>query len=406
METVKKFKLIRDIRAEITDPQKTYDDMMHQLNSVAQKYLGMDTLHLEFSFVNRRFIFLLAIMSTFLYADVESAVLAGDVGEVAYNIAVLGFGLQGFAKFDAYVYRKESMHTLVWQISAFLNKKKMFDGLNEIVTANVAIMVLLKRFYIGLYGFVFVSMSSLGLISSLSSGERQLSFGFQFSFLDTSNWVGYLATYIYQVAGILMVVISSCCNDILIVVLYITAMGMYDCMMFDLRELSKLSQMEKSSANKRIAEERIKSVIQQHQEVLEFLELSNETFSLYFLMSLVCMTTAIAILLVALVWNRWYAGLVICFAASSQIFALSLLGTLLLVKSEELIDEVYSITWYDMDLPVQRSLKLFLLMSQHVKEISYRFGVMNMETYVQILPFRLQPPRSEIASSRPYEPVL
>lgn len=269
METVKKFKLIRDIRAEITDPQKTYDDMMHQLNSVAQKYLGMDTLHLEFSFVNRRFIFLLAIMSTFLYADVESAVLAGDVGEVAYNIAVLGFGLQGFAKFDAYVYRKESMHTLVWQISAFLNKKKMFDGLNEIVTANVAIMVLLKRFYIGLYGFVFVSMSSLGLISSLSSGERQLSFGFQFSFLDTSNWVGYLATYIYQVAGILMVVISSCCNDILIVVLYITAMGMYDCMMFDLRELSKLSQMEKSSANKRIAEERIKSVIQQHQEVLE-----------------------------------------------------------------------------------------------------------------------------------------
>ncbi|XP_001652555.2 uncharacterized protein LOC5568767 isoform X2 [Aedes aegypti] len=383
METVKKFKLIRDIRAEITDPQKTYDDMMHQLNSVAQKYLGMDTLHLEFSFVNRRFIFLLAIMSTFLYADVESAVLAGDVGEVAYNIAVLGFGLQGFAKFDAYVYRKESMHTLVWQISAFLNKKKMFDGLNEIVTANVAIMVLLKRFYIGLYGFVFVSMSSLGLISSLSSGERQLSFGFQFSFLDTSNWVGYLATYIYQVAGILMVVISSCCNDILIVVLYITAMGMYDCMMFDLRELSKLSQMEKSSANKRIAEERIKSVIQQHQEVLEFLELSNETFSLYFLMSLVCMTTAIAILLVALVWNRWYAGLVICFAASSQIFALSLLGTLLLVKSEELIDEVYSITWYDMDLPVQRSLKLFLLMSQHVKEISYRFGVMNMETYVQ-----------------------
>ncbi|EAT37286.2 AAEL010702-PA [Aedes aegypti] len=383
METVKKFKLIRDIRAEITDPQRTFDDMAHQLNSIAQKYLGMDTLHLEFSFVNRRFIFLLAIMSTFLYADVESAVLAGDVGEVAYNIAVLGFGLQGFAKFDAYVYRKESMHTLVWQISAFLNKKKMFDGLNEIVTANVAIMVLLKRFYIGLYGFVFVSMSSFGLISSLSSGERQLSFGFQFSFLDTSNWVGYLATYIYQMAGILMVAISSCCNDILIVVLYITAMGMFDCMMFDLRELSKLSQMEKSSANKRIAEERIKSVIQQHQEVLEFLELSNETFSLYFLMSLVCMTAAIAILLVALVWNRWYAGLVICFAASSQIFALSLLGTLLLVKSEELIDEVYSITWYDMDLPVQRSLKLFLLMSQHVKEISYRFGVMNMETYVQ-----------------------
>lgn len=37
-----------------------------------------------------------------------------------------------------------------------------------------------------------------------------------------------------------------------------------------------------------------------------------------------------------------------------------------------------------MDLPVQRSLKLFLLMSQHVKEISYRFGVMNMETYVQV----------------------
>ncbi|XP_065073632.1 putative odorant receptor 83c [Ochlerotatus camptorhynchus] len=383
METLKRFKKFHALRSEVKDPHKTFEDIIVFLNGIARNWLGMDVTELDFSFVNPRYIFLLLIMSSFLYADVEAAILSGDVGGFAYNIAVLGFGLQGFAKFEAYVYRKEAMYTLIRKIYAFLAKNKENDRLNEILKNNVTVVLMMERFYIGLYGFVFVTMSIFGLITSLFTGERQLSFGFQFSFLDTSQWPGFVLTYIYQVIGVLMVVISSCCNDVLIVAVYVNALAMYDCIMSDLKELSKESQQKKSPTNLRIAEERMKSIITQHQDLLDFLNLSNEVFSSYFLMSLACMTGTIAVLLIALVWVRWYSAIVICFAASFQIFSLCLLGTLLLVKSEELIEQVYIITWYDLDLSVQQSLKLLLLMSQNIKEISYRFGVMNMETYVQ-----------------------
>ncbi|KXJ74568.1 hypothetical protein RP20_CCG013368 [Aedes albopictus] len=234
MDVLKRLKLFQKIRAEIEDPQAECDGIVLYLNTSARKILGMDVLSLDFSFVNPRYIFLLTIMTSFLYADLEAAVLADDIGGFAYNIAVLGFGLQGFAKFDAYVYRKKLMYDLVWQCSAFLGKNKGHDRFSTFLVDNVAVIMIVNKFYYRLYGLV-----------------------------------------------------------------------------------------------------------------------------------------------------RWYPAIVICFAASFQIFTLSLLGTLLLIKGEELIQQVYDINWYNLDLPVQKSLKLLLLISQNNKEISYRFGVMNMETFVQ-----------------------
>ncbi|XP_019532759.2 odorant receptor 49b-like [Aedes albopictus] len=383
MDTLKRLKLFQKTRAEVKDPQAECDGIVLYLNTSGRKFLGMDVLSLDFSFVNPRYIFLLTMMISFLYADLEAAVLADDIGGFAYNIAVLGFGLQGFAKFDAYVYRKKFMHDLVWQCSAFLGKNKGHDRFSTFLVDNVAVIMIVSKFYYRLYGLVFFTCATFGILQSVMSGERLLSFGFQFSFLDTNNWVGFTLTYCYQVINSLMVVISSCCNDILIAIVYVNAMSMYDCIMSDLRELSKISEMEKTQDNKRLAEEQMKSIIQQHQHLMQFLDLSNDVYSSYFLMSLASMTGTIAVLLTALVMVRWYPAIVICFAASFQIFTLSLLGTLLLIKGEELIQQVYDINWYNLDLPVQKSLKLLLLISQNNKEISYRFGVMNMETFVQ-----------------------
>ncbi|XP_062556101.1 putative odorant receptor 83c [Armigeres subalbatus] len=383
METLKRFKIFQAARAEIEDPHKAYENVLLELNGVARNYLGMDALYLDFSFVNPRFIALLIIMTTFMYADIEAAILSGDVGGFAYNIAVLGFGVQGFAKFDAYVYRKKLMQDLLWRGSAFMERNKGIDRLREILIDNATVILLLKRFYFKLYGTAFTLIATFGIIVSIISGERLLTFGYQFSFLDTSEWLGYCLTYFYQVLGLLMVIISSCCNDILMVAVYVGAMAMYDCIMSDLRELSKVSQLEKTLANKRIAKDLMNSIIKQHQDVLQLLNLSNDVYSSYFLMSLACMTGTLAILLIALVWVRWYAAIVICVVASSQIFTLCLLGTLLLMKSDDLIVKIYATTWYDLDLPVQKSLSLMLMNSQHFKEISYRLGVMNMETFLQ-----------------------
>ncbi|EJY57877.1 AAEL017510-PA, partial [Aedes aegypti] len=269
MDVLKRLKLFQKIRAEIGDPQMVYDGITMQLNTAARKYLGMDALFVEFSFVNPRYILLLIIMSTFLYADVEAAALAEDIGGFSYNIAVLGFGLQGFAKFDAYVYRKKSMSELLWSVSRFLGENKGNNRLNPLLVDNVSVIVMIKRFYFKLYGLVFVTVSTFGMITSLINRERSLSFGFQFSFIDTSQWAGFTFTYCYQVISSMMVVISSCCNDILIGAVYVNAMTMYDCIMSDLRELSKMSEMEQTPGNKRMAEDRMKSIIQQHQQLMQ-----------------------------------------------------------------------------------------------------------------------------------------
>ncbi|XP_055538434.1 putative odorant receptor 83c [Wyeomyia smithii] len=383
MDLVKQTKIFRKIRATMSDPHMAYHDMLYRLNLWGIYALGMDVLDMNFSFVNPRFIFLLVIMTSFIYADLESSVLAPDIGGFAYNIAVLGFGLQGFAKFDAYIFRKKDMNSLIFKGSAILAKHRNTERLNRIMIESMSFNMMVWKFYKVLYVTVFIAMSSFGIMLTMYSGERQLSFGFQFSFIDVTHLVGFVATYVYQIVGVFMVVVSSYCNDNLIMIVFINAMSMFDCIISDLKELSKLSQLEKSPANQRAMTAQIKSLIKQHQDVLDYLNLSNEVFSLYFFMSLTVLTGAIAILMIALVWAHWYPAIFLSALASFQILILCLLGTLLLMKEEEAIREVYNVTWYDLDIQNQHLLRLMLLMSQRVKEISFRFGVMNVETYLK-----------------------
>lgn len=134
---------------------------------------------------------------------------------------------------------------------------------------SVAICTMLCKFFSIMYAGVFLCVSLFGLIMSLLNGEPQLSFGFQFSFIDTSGWTGFIFTYFYQITASAMVIVSSYCNDCLIVLVYVNALGMFDCIIVDVRELGRISQLEKNSENWRDGVDQMKEVIQKHQDVLE-----------------------------------------------------------------------------------------------------------------------------------------
>lgn len=50
-----------------------------------QLVVGMDLLDVDFSYFNPQFILMLVISATFMYSDIELAVLANNIGEFAYK---------------------------------------------------------------------------------------------------------------------------------------------------------------------------------------------------------------------------------------------------------------------------------------------------------------------------------
>ncbi|XP_055590959.1 putative odorant receptor 83c [Uranotaenia lowii] len=383
MEKCKHLSLFWKIRGTLINPAKETNQLVINLNNAAVRFLGMDVLDMKFSFVNPRFIFLLSIMFSFLYADIEAAVLAEDFGELIYNLAVLGLGIQGFAKFDAYIFKKLKMYTLINELLRNLEEFQKHVQYREIFLDSITFVMVFKKLYIYLYGGFGVVCFSFGILVSLYTGTLALTFGFQFSFLSTSGWVGYLLTYLYQTAAIVAVIVSSYCNDLGIVFMISSILALYDCIISDLRDLDGLCMVEEPETVRSDIEMKIKRIIQKHQILIKYVNQFNSTYSVYFFLSLVCLTGVMAMSLVALIWTSWYPGIVFCVVASFQIFSLCLLGTLLSLKCEELCKECYRVSWYMFGVRSQKSVKFLLMMAQNYKNISYHFGQMNMQTFVK-----------------------
>ncbi|XP_058456388.1 uncharacterized protein LOC131433802 [Malaya genurostris] len=374
MEKLKQTRAFRKIHNDIRNNQVVYDDLVVKINKLYY-YLGMNFLDSKHSFCNPRYLFLSFMTVSFFYADIESAILADDMAEFFYNLTVLGFGALGLAKIYLYVFRRLDLKALTRKASSVFARHRNSPRQNEIMKDGLTLNLLIRKFLGIMYRSALAVVVSFGVIISVYSGERTLSFGFKFSFIDDSHWPGFIITYIYQTIAVSISASSMYLNDNIIVIIFMNSLSMFDCMISDLKELTKLSQSEKNSKNRRDIEHLMKSLIQQHQDLLEYLDLANDVFSWYFLMILFCLISAMSFQIITLVW------------------------------SEELTVEIYNTKWYDLDDSTKKCLKLLLFMSQNTAQISYRFGAMNIDTYVNVIEIKCRvaepveaPPKTTVTS--------
>jgi hypothetical protein len=157
----------------------------------------------------------------------------------------------------------------------------------------------------------------------------------------------------------------------------------YQTLVIQLRLLD--DEIQKPNPSQMKIHEMISRIIKQHTELLEYLKLFNEIFSIYYFVEISSIAFQKTVTLFTLSINlNFFAGYPILLADVFQIFAPCLLGTILEHQCENFLRCIYTISWTNLSIKHQKSLHFIILTSQKRQQIASGFLKLNLPAFVSV----------------------
>lgn len=190
------------------------------------------------------------------------------------------------------------------------------------------------------------------IIVKLITGKLVLPFGFKLPFIDELSFFGYAFNVLHHILQAYITAVGYIFSDGLYAVIVIHIYCHFDILVQSLEELNEVIKiMPKDVDQSKMIREKLVLIIQAHQELLRFdLSLSldkvlrkfscscsyighvEDFFRQNILVLIFSDVFQIVCSLFALVVSQWFIGMFIIVALSFQIFAISVFGTILIIK--------------------------------------------------------------------------
>jgi hypothetical protein len=300
-----------------------------------------------------------------------------------FCLVTLGNGIQGGSKLITFIVGKNKIIELTKIGDNFLKYATESDLSKNSILNWMNICYVMTKSITNLFFSLSVLVFLYPVIFYLIFGESILHFGFVIPGIDATTIHGYLINFCHHTLQIYIVcfalVLTLCLNIIFISL----ALLQYNAL---INQLSLLDdEIQKSSLNQTIIDKMISQIIEQHTELLKYLKLFNEIFSIYYFVEISSIAFQKTVTLFTLSINMsFFAGYPILLADVFQIFAPCLLGTILELQSENFLKSINEISWTKMPVKQQKSLHFIILASQKRQHIASGFFKLNLPGFVSV----------------------
>ncbi|KAL9704984.1 hypothetical protein quinque_008502 [Culex quinquefasciatus] len=352
MDLIESLKRYRIFQFDYSNAGKVYleaVDWIDRLNA----FMGICYFDLKVSRLQPRFIWGITTLFIYIYLAFESTYwYRNDVEKLLLCITTHGFSVQMASKVYTFIINRSQVvevNTMNRDYFEMETTKSVTVQNSHKSSATIA-YILLKMTaacYIILVGLIVLGPAIGGAIVS----EKILPFGFELS--HSNAWPAYIMNLAFHVNCGFYVAFLTTSSDSTFILYLLTAVGQIDAISGLLNELN---------------------------EMLE----KNASEEYYFMMAITMLYFCMSICLAAFVLINWYMGvLVFCFC-SAQIFYMCFLGTALQSKTEFLMKEIDSFSWYRLSVPNQKFAILFLASAQNPILLSAAMVKLNVATYLQV----------------------
>ncbi|XP_063707898.1 odorant receptor 67d-like, partial [Culicoides brevitarsis] len=154
-----------------------------------------------------------------------------------------------------------------------------------------------------------------------------------------------------------------------------------------LKILSAMLEDEKNDPknNKSEITELLKEIFDDHNGLLTYTDNCEELFSFQHLTDHFSGAAQVCLALYGIIMYSWYLGVALIVMMTFMLFTINVLGTIIEVKFDKLLDEIWNVPWYLLDIKNRKSYHFFLSHSQKTDRLSVGGRVpLSLNTFVQL----------------------
>ncbi|XP_062713109.1 odorant receptor 43a-like [Aedes albopictus] len=339
----------------------------------------------DYTRLNPRLIFLVCDLTLYIVVNCWClTVFWGQLTDVVFCLVTMGIAVQGFAKIANYTDdRLYDLH--VYNVKRFDRVRGYPEAHESLQTTAVMCKVFIK-----IFSYLFTMLTTFipvyTIVYSITSRSLQLPFGFFFPWIDHTKLFGYLINLSYHFLQIYEASYGLLATDTCFLFFILHAMGQLDIIIIYLKKLDELSlQYDKTKSDEEVYR-LLDDITEKHQEHMEYMSKMDSLLKPGFFVNFSCMIaeTVASLYVQSATDGIWYPGLIVVLLCIVQLFIACALGTVYSTKNDQLVDEIYNVSWYALPIPAQKSLALILNSSQHPVVLSDGFDAIDLFAFVQI----------------------
>lgn len=200
----------------------------------------------------------------------------------------------------------------------------------------------------------------------LINGTKTLSYGFIIPGISYKENPGYAINFLYQSIQSVFVMTGfmGCLHILFLFVM--NACFQVDLIIVKLQKLDRQINVDADASH----EEAIIKIIQLYQDFIDYMGKIELLFSIQVFVDFVCFTFQNVVTLYVLVSQVWILG----YTFEVNVFILllipSVFGAMIEAKNDRLINEIYAVSWYLLNVKDRKSLRFFLETAQNASMLS------------------------------------
>ncbi|EDS37921.1 Odorant receptor 94b [Culex quinquefasciatus] len=370
--------------SEFKNPKALYESASESAMRLAD-ICGAEIFRQNYTRKNGRLALLYADFTLYLVLSFWCiTVLWGQLLDVMFCVVMIGGAVQAFAKIHSYT--NPTIHELqMCNLENFQNVRK-YDEFEEAMW-NAATFCKFAVIFYAIFAKIMIGLIvAYSIVSSLVGEHYVLPFGYFFPWIDRDTLAGYLINFAYQSTLLVYGYCGLQASDLVFIFFIIHAIARLEIIIVYLKKLDLLTQSPELERNGSVINELLDDIIEKHIQHTGNLSDLDDVLQngIYVNFGSLVAQTVFSCYILVTADEIWYTGSAVAFGSALQLFSACLMGTLLSSKNDQLIREIYDISWNNLPIEAQKSLQLLLHSAQQPMVLSDGFNAVDLFYFVTI----------------------
>ncbi|XP_039451479.1 putative odorant receptor 83c isoform X2 [Culex pipiens pallens] len=255
---------------------------------------------------------------------------------------------------------------------------------------NANLLLLMERIHVlsKLLAIVFIfgglGYSIYPMYMYWAHNELVLMIAMRVPWVDGDSYTGYIVTSAVQMVMIVITCTGLSAADTVILLFVANLIAYVDVFKNELDELNAMLNEEIRDEKK--IRQQVRTICTQHQDIIEYESDLDERYIVISFGQVIGSVTSMSVSIFLVYMDNFIPGYALVVASFFQLLEFCLLGTILTVKNEDIVEAIYSTNWYLLQEPERRCFGLMLHKSQNFTEMTIGgFAPLNLGTFVAIM---------------------